>query len=159
MLLITILTAHAWADTPTEPPVPAEVRASVPVPAEAPSVDEAVALLEGCSEPGVCEFACWDNASRIVEPAANGSLRLICYQDDQAHGPMVVWRDSGRPEGVGFSNRGVPHGGFEAGIPTDNEPPRGDGTTARQSANSRRGTPPDGAPLPVSGWMVSKKVW
>ena len=67
MLLITILTAHAWADTPSEARVPAAVTAPVPAPvsapSEAPSVDEAVALLEGCSEPGVCEFACWDNAS------------------------------------------------------------------------------------------------
>ena len=156
MLLITILTAHAWADTPSQARVPAAVPAPVSAPSEAPSVDEAVALLEGCSEPGVCEFACWDEATRIVEPAANGSLRLICYQDDQAHGPMVVWRDSGRPEGVGFSNRGVPHG--VVGHPTDNEPPRCDGTTA--SCRRAHDVAPHW-PAPSAGvWVtVSKKVW
>ena len=104
MLLMTILSAAAWADAPIAP-------------AEAPSITDAVALLDGCAEPGVCAFECWGDAQPIVEPAPNGSIRLICYAEDQAHGPMVVWRESGRPEGVGFSNKGVPHGGFRSWHP------------------------------------------
>ena len=104
MLLITIVSALAWAEAPSAP-------------VEGPTVAEAVSLLEGCSEPGLCAFSCWDEAEKVVEPAPNGSLRLICYQDGQAHGPMVVWRESGRPEGVGFSRKGVPHGGFRSWHP------------------------------------------
>ena len=104
MLLMSILTATAWAVQPN-------------VPAHTPTIDDAVALLDGCSEPGVCAFACWDKAERIVEPAQNGSLRLICYQGGEAHGPMVVWREDGRPEGVGFSKNGAPHGGFRSWHP------------------------------------------
>ena len=101
MLLLTIILATAQANS---------VRAAESV----PSIEDAVALLDGCSAPGACSFSCWDSAERVVEPAPSGSLRLTCYMEGRAHGPVVGWRESGRPEGVGFSKNGEPHGGFRS---------------------------------------------
>ena len=97
-----------------------------------PTIDDAAALIKGCSEPGVCDFACYEGATQLAEPARNGSFRLTCDADGKAHGPLVVWFGSGRPEGAGFSKNGVPHGGYRSWHPNGQRATEGQWSDGKQ---------------------------
>lgn len=76
-----------------------------------PSVEEAVALLERCTDPGQCDVPCWGDAKRRTEPGPDGALQAICMTGETPHGPVVAWYPNGSPLGVGYSLNGQPHGG------------------------------------------------
>ena len=77
----------------------------------APTVADAVAMLEDCRAPGQCSVPCWDDAVRSTEPGPDGALQVICFRGDVPHGPVIAWHPNGRPLGVGYANNGDPHGG------------------------------------------------
>ena len=80
----------------------------------APTVTDAQRLSNRCSGPMTCTFACWDAAVRLMEPTDSGGVRIACYTQGESHGPMVSWHPNGRKEGVGYSQMGVPIGGYIA---------------------------------------------
>ncbi len=92
----------------------AVARGQTPQPSMAPTVADAQALAEQCGGPTTCTFPCWDPAVRMMEPTERGGVRIACYTQGDSHGPMVSWHPNGRKEGVGYSQMGVPIGGYVA---------------------------------------------
>lgn len=87
------------------------------VPAWSPSITDAQALATACDGPTSCDFSCWDDAVRLLEPTERGGVRMACYAKGESHGPIVSWHPNGRKEGAGFSTMGVPIGGYIAWHP------------------------------------------